>query len=183
MKKLTKFVFRTIGLGTVLGGAFVYLKEKGYITITKTSEDEDYDDFSCPDQEGVERTYIKVDTQAMKDKAKDVAKGVKEKAAEFAENCKDKTSSFTEKAQDAAEDAAEEIADKAEELGEKAEDAYDEAKKKAGELYDEAKKAATEAYDEAVQKAGDAAGAIAGSIEKAWYGASEQVEEFFNDEK
>ena len=44
MKKFAKFMFTLIGIGTVVGGAFVYLKEKGYITVTSGREDEDYDD-------------------------------------------------------------------------------------------------------------------------------------------
>lgn len=127
MKKFTKFVLTLIGLGTVIGGAFVYLKEKGYITVSKGGEDEDYDDFSAPDEESAERTYINVDTEAMAEKAKEVYQ------------------------------------DLAGEIKDKAEDAYDGAKKLAG----------------------NAADAIATSLEKAWYEVGEQtekVEEFFNDE-
>ena len=113
MKKFLKFMLRLIGLGAIIGGAFAYLKKKGYITVSTGNEDEDYDDFSSIDTEGTERTYINVDTEAMKTKAKEMAQDVKTKASEFAG-----------KAQDAAEEIAEEIKDKAE-------DAYDEAKKKA----------------------------------------------------
>lgn len=156
MKKFTKCVIKLAALGAAVGGAFVYLKNKGYITVSTGHEDEDYDDFSCPDSEGSERTYINVDTDAMKAKAKEMAQGVKAKASDIACTCKEKTTEFAEKAQDACEDLAEEIKDKAE-------DAYDEAKKMAGTAKDN----------------------IASSIEKAWYHAGEQaekVEEFFNDE-
>ncbi len=113
MKKFMKFMLRLIGLGAIIGGVFAYLKNKGYITISISNEDEDYDDFSSIDTEGTERTYINVDTDAMKSKAKEMAHDVKLKASVLAE-----------KAHHVAEDIAEEIKDKAE-------DVYDEAKKKA----------------------------------------------------
>lgn len=156
MKKMTKCILKIAALGVAVGGAFAYLKNKGYITVSTGHEDEDYDDFSCPDNEGSERTYINVDTEAMKAKAKEMAQDVKTKACDFADACKEKTTEFAGKAQDAAEDIAEEIKDKAEDV------------------YDEAKKMANTAKDN-----------IASSIEKAWYHAGDQaekVEEFFNDE-
>ena len=156
MKKFTKCVLRLVGLGAVVGGTFAYLQKKGYVTVSKGSEDEDYDDFSCTDCECGERTYIHVDTDAMKEKAKEVAQEMKEKASEIKETYKEQSMELKEKAQDKAEDWAEELKDKAE-------DAYDGAKKMAG----------------------AAANNVAGAIEKAWYEAGEQVEkveEFFNDE-
>ena len=74
MKKLCDFILRLIGLGVVIGGAFAYLKNKGYITVSNDNEDEDYDDFSTVDSEGSERTYINVDTEALKAKAKEKVK-------------------------------------------------------------------------------------------------------------
>lgn len=106
MKKVTKCLLKITALGVALGGAFAYLKNKGYITVSNIHTDEDYDDFSCPDNECGERTYIHVDTDAMKAKAKEMAQDVKAKAS------------------DVAEELVEEIKDKAE-------DAYDEAKQMA----------------------------------------------------
>ena len=112
MKKFTKFMFRVISLGAILGGAFAYLKSKGYITVSVGSEDDDYDDFSYEETENISRRYINVDTDAMKAKAKEMAGDVKSKAVELAG-----------KAHDVAEDFADEIK-------EVAEDVYDEAKEK-----------------------------------------------------
>lgn len=134
MKNFTKFMLRLIALGAAIGGVIAYLKKKGYISITTGSEDEDYDDFSSPDTEGTERTYINVDTDAMKEKAKEMAQDVKTKASEFAE-----------KAQDAAEDIAEEIKDKAE-------GAYDEAKKMAKDASENIASALEKAWYEAEDK-------------------------------
>ena len=127
MKKFTKFILTLIGLGTVIGGAFVYLKDKGYITVTSGGEDEDYDDFSTLDEENNHRTYINVDTEGLKKRAKEIYQNVKS------------------------------------EVKDKAEDAYVGAKRMAN----------------------DAAGALANSLEKAWYEAGdkiEEVEEFFDEE-
>lgn len=127
MKKFTKFILTLIGLGTVIGGAFVYLKDKGYITVTSGGEDEDYDDFSTLDEENNHRTYINVDTEGLKKRAKELFQNVKS------------------------------------EVKGKAEDAYVGAKRMAN----------------------DAAGALANSLEKAWYEAGdkiEEVEEFFDEE-
>lgn len=106
MKKVTKCLLKITALGAVLGGTFAYLKNKGYITVSHIHNDEDYDDFSCPDHECGSRTYIHVDTDAMKHKAKEVAQDVKEKAQNMAEDLMD-------------------------EIKDKAEDAYDEAKQMA----------------------------------------------------
>ena len=157
MKKLMKFLLKLAAVGAAIGGADAYLKKKGYISVTTGHEDEDLDDFSTPDAESTERTYINVDTEAMKEKAKAMAQDVKTKASEWADKAQEKASEWTEKAQDKAEDIAEEIKDKAE-----------------------------AAYDEAKKMAGTAATNVANALEKAWYEAedkAEKVEEFFNDEE
>ena len=125
MKKMLKCFLKLAAFGAVIGGAFAYLKEKGYISITVGHEDEDLDDFSTPDYEGAERTYINIDTDAMKAKAKEMVDDVKTKAGEWAGKAQEMASEWTEKAQDKAEDIVEDIMDKAE-------DAYDETKKAAG---------------------------------------------------
>ena len=89
MKKLMKCLLTLIGLGTVIGAAFVWLKNKGFITVTTGSEDEDYDDFSSVDTEESERTYVNVDTSAMKEKAKEVAQDLKEEIMDKAEDAYD----------------------------------------------------------------------------------------------
>ncbi len=114
MKKFMAFLLKLAAVGAAVGAAFAYLKKKGYISVTIGHEDEDLDDFSTPDAEYTERTYINVDTEAMKAKAKEMAEEVKTKASQWAG-----------KAQDKAEEMAEDLKDKAE-------DAYDEAKKLAG---------------------------------------------------
>ena len=86
MKKLCKFILRLIGLGAIIGGVFAYLKSKGYITVSTGNEDEDYDDFSSVDTEGNERTYINVNTDAMKSKAKEMAQDMKDMAEEYRAN-------------------------------------------------------------------------------------------------
>ncbi len=156
MKKCMKFFLKLAAIGAFLGGIFAYLKSKGFITITTEHGDEDYDDFSCPDNEGSERTYIHVDTEAMKARAKEMAQDMKVKAGGLADACMEKTVGFAEKAQDTAEEWVGELKDKAE-------DAYDEAKKMANTAKDN----------------------IAATIEKAWYNVedkAEKVEEFFHDE-
>ena len=160
MKKSMKCLLKLAAVGAAIGGAFAYLKNKGYISVTTGHEDEDLDDFSSPDSAGTERTYINVDTYAMKAKAKEMAQDVKTKASEWAGKAQEMASEWTEKAQDKAEDIAEDIMDKAE-------DAYDEAKKAAGNV----------------------AANVANAVEKAWYETEEKVEdtvekveEFFNDE-
>ena len=128
MKKFMKFILTLIGIGTVIGGAFVYLKEKGYITVTSGGEDEDYDDFSDLEEEGGRRTYINVDTESLKARAKEVYTNVKAGV-----------------------------------------------KDKAGDAMEGAKKMMSNASD-----------VVASSIEKAWYKATdkvEDVEEFFNEDE
>lgn len=111
MKKLMKCLLKLAAVSAAIGGAFAYLKKKGYISVTIGHEDEDLDDFSFPDTEGTERTYINVDTEAMKAKAKEMAQDVKSKATQWAEKAQEKASEWTEKAQDKAEDIAEDVAD------------------------------------------------------------------------
>lgn len=86
MKKFTKFILTLIGIGTVIGGAFVYLKDKGYITVTSDGEDEDYDDFSTLEEEGNHRTYINVDTEGLKARAKEIYQNVKGEVKDKAED-------------------------------------------------------------------------------------------------
>lgn len=86
MKKFTKFILTLIGIGTVIGGAFVYLKDKGYITVTSDGEDEDYDDFSTLEEEGNHRTYINVDTEGLKARAKGIYQNVKGEVKDKAED-------------------------------------------------------------------------------------------------
>lgn len=137
MKKITKCLLKLAAVGTAIGGVFAYLKKKGYISVTIGHEDEDLDDFSSPDTEGTERTYINVDTEAMKAKAKEMAQDVKAKATQWAG-----------KAQDKAEDIAEDIMDKAE-------DAYDEAKKAAGTAAANVANAVEKAWYETEEKVED----------------------------
>lgn len=101
MKKLTKFLLTLIGLGTVIGAAFVYLKEKGYITVTSGGEDEDYDDFSAPDEEYSDRTYINVNTEAMASKAKEVYQDVASEIKDKAEDAYDEAKKMAGNAKDA----------------------------------------------------------------------------------
>lgn len=89
MKKITKCVLKIAALGAAMGGAFAYLKNKGYITVTKGHEDEDLDDFSTPDSGYAERTYIHVDTNAMKEKAKEMVEDFKEDIKDKAEDAYD----------------------------------------------------------------------------------------------
>lgn len=89
MKKFTKFLLSLIGLGTVVGGAFYYLKEKGYITVSRGEEDEDYDDFLEDENDCPERTYINVDTEAMAEKAKEVAQEIADEIKDKAEDAYD----------------------------------------------------------------------------------------------
>ena len=123
MKKFINFILRLIGLGVVIGGAFAYLKSKGYITISTGNEDEDYDDFSNVDTESTERTYINVDTDAMKSKAKELAKDVKDKAEDAYDEAKEKVKDASktiahalEKAWYEAEDTVEDTVEKVEEF-------------------------------------------------------------------
>lgn len=123
MKKLFKFILRLIGLGAIIGGAFAYLKNKGYITVTTGNEDEDYDDFSDIDTESVGRTYIHVDTEAMKAKAKEMAAEAKDKAEVVYDGAKERVKDASkniahalEKAWYEAEDTVEETVEKVEEF-------------------------------------------------------------------
>ena len=123
MKKFTKFMFRVISLGAIIGGAFAYLKSKGYITVSTGSEDEDYDDFSYEESEGTNRTYVTVDTDAMKAKAKEMAQGVKEVAEDVYDEAKVKVKDASknlahalEKAWYEAEDTVEDTVEKVEEF-------------------------------------------------------------------
>jgi len=120
MKKFTKFILTLIGIGTVIGGAFVYLKEKGYITVTSAGEDEDYDDFSYEEEEGNNRTYIRVDTEGLKTRAKEIYQNVKSEVKTKAEDAyagakrmvdgaKDSVASSIEKVWYEATDKAEEV--------------------------------------------------------------------------
>ena len=88
MKKLFKYFLKLAALGAALGGAFAYLKKKGYISVTIGSADEDLDDFSCPDSDCPERTYIHVDTEAMKEKAEEIKEEIKEKAEDAYDEAK-----------------------------------------------------------------------------------------------
>ena len=88
MKKLLKCFLKLAALGAAIGGAFAYLKKKGYIQVTTGNDDEDLDDFSCPDSECTERTYIHVDTEAIKEKAEEIAEEIKEKAEDAYDEAK-----------------------------------------------------------------------------------------------
>lgn len=119
MKKFTKNVLSLIGLGTVIGSAFVYLKDKGYITVSNGRDDEDYDDFSGEEENAEdERTYVNIDTDAMKKKAMEVA-------TEVATEIKDKAEDVYDDAKKKAGDTASSIANALEkawyEAGEQAE--------------------------------------------------------------
>lgn len=120
MKKFTKFILTLIGIGTVIGGAFVYLKDKGYITVTSGGEDEDYDDFSTLDEEDTHRTYIKVDTEGLKARAKEIYENVRGEVKDKAEDAyagakrmvsdaKDSVANSLEKAWYKANDKVEEV--------------------------------------------------------------------------
>ena len=102
---------------------FAYLKSKGYITVSTNNEDEDYDDFSSVDTEGTERTYINVNTDAMKSKAKEIAQDVKDKAEDAYDGAKEKVKDASkniahalEKAWYEAEDTVEDTVEKVEEF-------------------------------------------------------------------
>ena len=123
MKKLCKFMLRLIGLGAIIGGVFAYLKSKGYITVSTNNEDEDYDDFSSVDTEGTERTYINVNTDAMKSKAKEMAQDMKDMAEDAYDGAKEKVKDASkniahalEKAWYEAEDTVEDTVEKVEEF-------------------------------------------------------------------
>lgn len=88
MKKLLKCFLKLVAIGAAIGGALAYLKKKGYISVTIGNADEDLDDFSCPDSECTERTYIHVDTEAMKEKAEEIAEEIKEKAEDAYDEAK-----------------------------------------------------------------------------------------------
>lgn len=126
MKKLCKFIFRLIGLGAIIGGAFAYLKNKGYITVSSGNGDDDYDDFSSADTESNERTYIHVDTEAMKSKAKEMAKDVKDKAEDVYEEAKEKVK-----------DASQNIAQALEKVWYEAEDTVDDTVEKVEEFFND----------------------------------------------
>lgn len=130
MKKFFKFLFRIITLGAALGAAFAYLKSKGYITVSTNNEDEDYDDFSSVDTEGTERTYINVDTNAMKAKAKEMAMDMKVKATEFAEDVYDE-------AKEKVKDASQNIAHALEKAWYEAEDTVEDTVEKVEEFFND----------------------------------------------
>lgn len=116
MKKFTKFVLRLIAVGAAIGGIFAYLKKKGYITVSTDNEDEDYDDFSSIDTEGNERTYINVDTEAMKSKAKEVAQDAYDDAKEKVKDASKNIANVLEKAWYEAENTMENTVEKVEEF-------------------------------------------------------------------
>lgn len=107
MKKFTKCLLKLTAVCAVAGGAFSYLKKQGYIRVVSDETDDDLDNFSEHDTESEERTYVHVDTQAMKEKAKEMAQDVKEKAEEVAQDVKAKAEEWADIAQDKAEDAYE----------------------------------------------------------------------------
>ena len=122
MKKFTKFMLTLIGIGTVIGGAFVYLKDKGYITVTSGGEDEDYDDFSTVEEDDNHRTYIKVDTEGLKTRAKEIYEnvkgGVKDKAEDAYEGAKRMVSDAKDSVASSIEKAWYKAADKVEDVEE-----------------------------------------------------------------
>ncbi|MFI3238028.1 MAG: hypothetical protein R3Y47_08345 [Lachnospiraceae bacterium] len=77
--KLGKFLLGATAVGAAIGGAAIYLKEKGYVTFNFDQPCCCGDDCDC-DSENASREYIHVDTQAMKEKATDLAKDAKDKA-------------------------------------------------------------------------------------------------------
>ncbi len=101
--KIGKFLLGTVAAGVALGGAFLYLKDKGYINVNgKPNTDEDFDDLDDLDAlEGFDeesccegccsdspRTYVYVDTKALKEKATEIAHDVKGKAGSLYEDAK-----------------------------------------------------------------------------------------------
>lgn len=131
MKKFTKCLFKIAAIGAVAGGAFSYLKKHGYIQVITDETDEDLDNFSEEDTSDAKRTYIHVDTESMKTKAKEMAQDVKTKAEEWADIAQEKAG------------------DIAEELKDKAEDAYEDAKKMAGTAAENVASAVEKAWYEA----------------------------------
>ena len=112
MKKLLKCFLKLAALGAAIGGAFAYLKKKGYIQVTTGNDDEDLDDFSCPDSECTERTYIHVDTEAMKEKAEEIkekAEGAYDEAKKMADTAAANVVHAVEKAWYKAEDQVEKV--------------------------------------------------------------------------
>lgn len=116
MKKFFKFMLRLISIGAVIGGVFAYLKSKGYITVSTGNSDEDYDDFSPIDTEGTERTYINVNTEAMKSKAKEMAQDVYDEAKKKVKDASGNIAEAFEKAWYEAENTVEDTVEKVEEF-------------------------------------------------------------------
>ncbi len=130
MKKFIKFVFTLIGIGTAVAGAFVWLKNRGFITITTGTEDEDYDDFLADETDETERSYINVDTKAMKEKAKEMAQELKEEI-------KDKAEAAYDEAKKMAKDASKSIADTVEKVWYEAEETAEIVEEKVEEFFND----------------------------------------------
>lgn len=109
MKKLMKFLLKLAAVGAAIGGVFAYLKKKGYISVTTDHADEDLDDFSTPDEEGTERTYINIDTDAMKEKAKEMAQDAYDEAKKMADAAASNVADAVEKVWYKAEDTVEKV--------------------------------------------------------------------------
>ncbi len=120
MKKNSHFLLKLTAAAAAVCGVYLYLKDKGYITV-KVNHDADTADANTKEAEPEgEKSYVTIDSSNLVEKAKEVVSDVREKATEVAGDACDKTMEWVKTAKDTAADAAEEAAQKAADSIEKA---------------------------------------------------------------
>ena len=120
MKKKSHFILKLTAATAAVCGVYLYLKDKGYITV-KVNPDTDNTDANTKEPETEEeKSYITIDSSNLVEKAKEVVSDVSKKATEVAGDACDRTMEWVKTAKDTAADAAEEAAQKAADSIEKA---------------------------------------------------------------
>lgn len=120
MKKKSHFLLKLTAATAAVCGVYLYLKDKGYITVKVNHDTAAADESAKGPETEDEKSYVTIDSSNLVEKAKEVVNDVKKKTTEVAGDACDKTMEWVKTAKDTAADAAEEAAQKAADSIEKA---------------------------------------------------------------
>ncbi len=121
MKKKSHFLLKFTAATAAVCGVYLYLKDKGYVTVKINNHDADSTDtFAEQPTVQEEKTCVTIDSSNLVEKAKEVVNDVKKKTTEVAGDACDRTMEWVKNAKDTAADVAEEAAQKAADSIEKA---------------------------------------------------------------
>ncbi|MCD7863184.1 MAG: hypothetical protein LUG61_06655 [Lachnospiraceae bacterium] len=120
MKKKNHFLLKLTAATAAVCGVYLYLKDKGYITVKVNHDADSANQCTKEPETGEDKSYVTIDSSNLVEKAKEVVNDVKKKTTEVAGDACDKTKEWVKTAKDSATDAAEEAAQKAADSIEKA---------------------------------------------------------------